>query len=161
MLSEAGHLRPIRHPIVSLNPCCNGRCSLSIVGNGRNGNLISLNPCCNGRCSLRTQMVKFIPFLLSLNPCCNGRCSLRRVVEAFLQQSKAVLILVVMEDALWVEDWDWQNEKRIRLNPCCNGRCSLSRRKKAQDEEGAVLILVVMEDALWGPTDFGWPQSNN
>ena len=40
-----------------------------------NGDL-SLNPCCNGRC---TRTGKYFDYLIktigSLNPCCNGRCT--------------------------------------------------------------------------------------
>ena len=60
----------------SLNPCCNGRWSLT------NKELIvfprglGLNPCCNGRWSLTWQESTSLMQEMGLNPCCNGRWSL-------------------------------------------------------------------------------------
>ena len=60
-----------------------------------------------------------------------------------------VLILVVMEDALVLDDFCAQEDVQGSLNPCCNGRCT---RTCLADSAGGildeVLILVVMEDAL-------------
>ena len=85
----------------SLNPCCNGRCSLRVQLMLRCCLTQRLNPCCNGRCSLSNCFwVKRVDNK-SLNPCCNGRCSLSPSVSRSLRMNNPVLILVVMEDALW------------------------------------------------------------
>ncbi len=64
------------------------------------GSIACLNPCCNGRCSL-TGFEEFSDeAILCLNPCCNGRCSLTAVIACSKRVSAGVLILVVMEDAL-------------------------------------------------------------
>ena len=61
----------------------------------------------------------------------------------------AVLILVLMEDALRAI-YNLTDGKEIRrLNPCSNGRCSASDQSRAVRDKGeVVLILVLMEDAL-------------
>ena len=58
-------------------------------------------------------------------PCCNETCSLSQEVTDTKNAREIVLILVVMEDALWA-----------------------TKGRKAWRVQG-VLILVVMEDALW------------
>ncbi len=61
-----------------------------------------------------------------------------------------VLILVVMEDALWLATRKCYEDYRFCLNPCCNGRCSLTLIVfGGWTQQEIVLILVVMEDALW------------
>ena len=82
----------------------------------------SLNPCCNGICSLRWCVTAPARRRKSLNPCCNGICSLR-VKENTIKANQVVLILVVMEYALW--GWRGRWIGRWSLNPCCNGICSL------------------------------------
>ncbi len=136
--------------------------------------MVCLNPCCNGRCSLTSANFAESSSTKSLNPCCNGRCSLTGSKGSQKGQEPHVLILVVMEDALWrryvtcqdtigvvlilvvMEDALWRSVSRREggsiacLNPCCNGRCSLTKVLLLVWNRGRiVLILVVMEDALW------------
>ena len=62
--------------------------------------VLSLNPCFNGRCT-RTlaKQNKFKAYFEGLNPCFNGRCT--RTMFSLLEYTEsAVLILVLMEDAL-------------------------------------------------------------
>ena len=66
-------------------------------------------------------------------------------------ESEQVLILVLMEYALWA---GWQKSACPSdgwgLNPCFNGICSLRRgRQRLYIEDEIVLILVLMEYALW------------
>ena len=63
----------------------------------------------------------------SLNPCCNGRCTRTFVKEVKDVLVKFVLILVVMEDALALVDYDIEEVSKMGLNPCCNGRCTRTR----------------------------------
>ena len=62
---------------------------------------MSLNPCFNGRYSLSIlrQRNLELPFTICLNPCFNGRYSLRATGEAN-DDIDYVLILVLMEDTL-------------------------------------------------------------
>ena len=88
------------NPIICLNPCFNGRYSLSFECYQVNFESGGLNPCFNGRYSLRKSFVDFNSRYLSLNPCFNGRYSLRKLNK--LKPSTArVLILVLMEDTHW------------------------------------------------------------
>ncbi len=110
----------------------------------------SLNPCCNGRCSLtcETESAKGIAWIVLIlvvmedalwqwNPYRNA-------------YPHCVLILVVMEDALWQKYHKLNVEFDESLNPCCNGRCSLTVNASVHlPRYRLVLILVVMEDALW------------
>ena len=134
-----------------LNPCCNGRWSLTEKEQPRCSNQLqvlilvvmedglwrksvsynsrnqwSLNPCCNGRWSLTSLCGLMTRLSLCLNPCCNGRWSLTLEREALKKTMLAVLILVVMEDGLWHMMVAYIYYEFI-----------------------AVLILVVMEDGLW------------
>ena len=61
---------------------------------------------------------------------------------------QAVLILVVMEDALAQTDEIKTDETVGSLNPCCNGRCTRTHVEYTYYTGAKVLILVVMEDAL-------------
>ena len=153
-----------------LNPCCNGRWSLTIE-NWYLNIVGSLNPCCNGRWSLTMWGQSECKYLIiSLNPCCNGRWSLTSIWIKTPSHSILVLILVVMEDGLWRVrvprkkvvlclnpccNGRWSlthvsNEGNAFacLNPCCNGRWSLTK-TPTQVKTAIVLILVVMEDGLW------------
>ena len=62
----------------------------------------------------------------------------------------AVLILVLMEYALWQRTLQVVRNDRESLNPCFNGICSLTvgTPEELLDSE-MVLILVLMEYALW------------
>ena len=61
----------------------------------------------------------------------------------------AVLILVVMEDALVQYITLKKSSLPLCLNPCCNGRCTRTAIIQTFiDKFKNVLILVVMEDAL-------------
>ena len=66
-----------------------------------------------------------------------------------LEKAK-VLILVLMEYALWPKQSLKNSSVFHRLNPCSNGICSLtsSAQRKLQ-YNSRVLILVLMEYALW------------
>ena len=111
---------------------------------------------------------------LSLNPCFNGICSMREKSGYGESRSVWVLILVLMEYALWdlldplslnyipvlilvlMEYALWEILLRtplcwtMGLNPCFNGICSMSIVRHV-DAHGTtiVLILVLMEYALW------------
>ena len=113
--------------------------------------LRSLNPCCNGRWSLtltlREMKTRNVLILVVMED------GLWRAKETTSFTFADVLILVVMEDGLWHREWLWnkllrsprvlilvvmedglwQYGKRTceapwgrSLNPCCNGRWSLT-----------------------------------
>ena len=111
---------------------------------------LRLNPCFNGRWSLTRQTLTNFRLLRCLNPCFNGRWSLTslHLVDPLLP--RWVLILVLMEDGLWRLAKQASLNVLGRLNPCFNGRWSLTC---AWDSPRiwrlAVLILVLMEDGLW------------
>ena len=66
------------------------------------------------------------------------------------KQKLWVLILIVLEDALWEKKSVFiLKSLLIRLNPYCIGRCSLSLRIMTEKNSWIVLILIVLEDALW------------
>ena len=109
----------------SLNPCCNGRWSLTVWYFSKTsfrGDLC-LNPCCNGRWSL-TSVCPCLAWRNCLNPCCNGRWSL--TIWHTQIRHLCVLILVVMEDGLWPPQACINYALNLSLNPCCNGRWSLT-----------------------------------
>ena len=89
---------------MSLNPCCNGRYSMSRDSVRREGEQgWGLNPCCNGRYSMSSDAKFIVEHLnVSLNPCCNGRYSMRESMIDNDETAIKVLILVVMEDTQWV-----------------------------------------------------------
>jgi len=70
-------------------------------------------------------------------------------IEAWKQMIKGVLILIVLEDALWVKK-QWGNEREfyvlilIVLEDALWAETQISNDKKPY-----VLILIVLEDALW------------
>ncbi len=134
-----------------LNPCFNGRWSLTSDMNAYLGNAFSvlilvlmedglwlfvtkkgakafdsLNPCFNGRWSLTLmKMLLMIVTIISLNPCFNGRWSLTMKANLFASCVQ-VLILVLMEDGLWQRGTKGESENYFGLNPCFNGRWSLT-----------------------------------
>ena len=61
----------------SLNPCFNGRYSLSAALIYDVKSPLCLNPCFNGRYSLRLADFNELNNVTRLNPCFNGRYSLR------------------------------------------------------------------------------------
>ena len=62
-----------------------------------------------------------------------------------------VLILVIVEYALWGYIYRYNGWKTGCLNPCYSGICSVSLiRIKDNKSNIAVLILVIVEYALWG-----------
>ena len=82
-----------------LNPCCNGRYSLSQRKlDAAIEKCEGLNPCCNGRYSLSEKIKEIRENLKRLNPCCNGRYSLSHKGSFHYAMMEKVLILVVMED---------------------------------------------------------------
>ena len=62
---------------------------------------------------------------------------------------RIVLILIILEDALWVGTEEQYAEFYKGLNPYYTGRCSLRRNVKSIYLTIAVLILIILEDALW------------
>ena len=65
------------------------------------GSVLSLNPCFNGRCTRTHSFLCLIPHHLEcLNPCFNGRCTRTLCWKMADKGHTAVLILVLMEDAL-------------------------------------------------------------
>ena len=139
------------HELVSsLNPCCSGRCSSTLLGLEKmmKADLVlilvvvedvlvlkhsamsavqleSLNPCCSGRCSSTSQQSMELGMKLSLNPCCSGRCSSTVTFHTHI------------------------NDIVLCLNPCCSGRCSSTHLDAAHGGTAqTVLILVVVEDVL-------------
>ncbi len=114
--------------------------------------ILRLNPCCNGRCSLTIRSKcdalqwEAVLILVVMED------ALWRYNQRVFLSECWVLILVVMEDALWLcseemtplvrsvlilvvmEDALWPSVRRPSiwwqgcLNPCCNGRCSLTGR---------------------------------
>ena len=110
----------------SLNPCSNGICSLTVSSSAqKEGMLLRLNPCSNGICSLTDRERCSQDQKRSLNPCSNGICSLTNTQTTWSIRTSRVLILVLMEYALW------------RL------------RQLLSSQSDVVLILVLMEYALW------------
>ena len=111
---------------VCLNPCSNGICSLTIYFMIHFPVCpVSLNPCSNGICSLTSITTAAHKIKNSLNPCSNGICSLTVVLTLSSDKNNCVLILVLMEYALW------QEQEGCHYKVC------------------KVLILVLMEYALW------------
>ena len=65
----------------------------------------------------------------SLNPCYHGKYPMRTKGYGMNENEELVLILVIMENTLWVDF----------LKMCNEEKC------------GYVLILVIMENTLWDP----------
>ena len=85
---------------------------------------------------------------ISLNPCFNGRCTRTKSKNKKAALS-AVLILVLMEDALALKEIGISKPTCEGLNPCFNGRCTRTLVSTIQKHLWKyVLILVLMEDAL-------------
>ena len=112
----------------SLNPCSNGICSLTIqYGACRYLASLGLNPCSNGICSLTNlEVTHKEDTLTGLNPCSNGICSLTELYSNYWIVIQIVLILVLMEYALWLPKMSSKKQLKICLNPCSNGICSLT-----------------------------------
>ena len=150
MLSETIRQMWIKADFVSLNPCCSGICSLRHYQDEDKTPIYNcLNPCCSGICSLRGVCLLFLLQWWSLNPCCSGICSLRGCDNVDETGGALVLILVVVEYALWELFWHREQGVYGSLNPCCSGICSLSVEIRAKEVRRSVLILVVVEYALW------------
>ena len=86
-----------------LNPCSNGICSLTLSNGKKVAKKVTrLNPCSNGICSLTELFLELFGYAeTSLNPCSNGICSLTRITNDCPDRQSLVLILVLMEYALW------------------------------------------------------------
>ena len=134
--------------LTRLNPCCSGICSLSQIYLNIKIRLSCLNPCCSGICSLRVKWFYCSNRRNGLNPCCSGICSLRMLTQTIEGLWKRVLILVVVEYALWDLQSPYCGYIHC-LNPCCSGICSLSSQWWLIAYYYEVLILVVVEYALW------------
>ena len=112
-----------------LNPCSNGICSLTKKLLWIQHLLRSLNPCSNGICSLTIRSWSKTQTNTSLNPCSNGICSLTDFLTGLQRQFPRVLILVLMEYALWQFVLNGLGDRQTSLNPCSNGICSLTKCK--------------------------------
>ncbi len=85
-----------------------------------------LNPCSNGICSLTNYPSDMRSYWPGLNPCSNGICSLTtRLIVVDINRQR-VLILVLMEYALWPVHPGLIFRDDGCLNPCSNGICSLT-----------------------------------
>ena len=111
-----------------------------------------LNPCFNGICSLRVTLLLSILMVFSLNPCFNGICSLRTKTMA-LKPSNVVLILVLMEYALWAQ-WMYHALMWSRVLILVLMEYALWDIRNVNHRHicSRVLILVLMEYALWALT---------
>ena len=111
-------------------------------------NIISLNPCFNGRYSLSLLKVSTrtndkVLILVLMEDTLWAR------VQDEGWKGWSVLILVLMEDTLWVKRLNFSASKYC-LNPCFNGRYSLRLSCSFLIVIMLrVLILVLMEDTLW------------
>ena len=132
---------------------------------------LSLNPCCNGKCSWRNEPYEKeekpeVSILVVMENALGGlRYASKRTIrkvsilvvmenalggqpKALTATAARVSILVVMENALGgTVAHRWANKDFGRLNPCCNGKCSW-RRLEEKGRKRVVSILVVMENAL-------------
>ena len=97
--------------------------------------------------TLRGQSFKVVKVDICLNPCFNGRYS-QRIKKVRVEDPKAVLILVLMEDTLRVKKVRVEDPKTFCLNPCFNGRYSQRNNFSVTGYICKVLILVLMEDTL-------------
>ena len=69
-----------------------------------------------------------------------------------------VLILVIVEYALWVIKGDQETITDLCLNPCYSGICSVSGRfSNLPLDWHCVLILVIVEYALWDSSSISGP----
>ncbi len=75
--------------------------------------------------------------------------------DALTPETEIVLILVLVDDALW----EYKNKVLFSfhdsLNPCFSGWCSLSMRVLYLMYPKMVLILVLVDDALWAKSKLG------
>ena len=125
MLSEKLKDRVVGNNGFSLNPCCNGRCSLSTTNKALPAYVAEVLILVVMEDTLRD----FYSFAeskksYSLNPCCNGRYSPSAHRHVGRANEGKVLILVVMEDTLRESGGTHVYNKHGSLNPCCNGRYS-------------------------------------
>ena len=89
----------------SLNPCFSGRWSLTYKVDNNRHTTICLNPCFSGRWSLTSCLRSLrLEAERSLNPCCSGRWSLTIWRWHSCIANSQVLILVVVEDGLWLDE---------------------------------------------------------
>ena len=68
----------------------------------------------------------FESFIDSLNPCFNGWCTLTPQRKCSSRKCCIVLILVLMDDALWPSLNGYETDGEFGLNPCFNGWCTLT-----------------------------------
>ena len=114
------------HLAECLNPCSNGRWSMSCTWQiACEHALRCLNPCSNGRWSMRASSHTVPKFPQSLNPCSNGRWSMSWAHLRADDPPAYVLILVLMADGLWVSVLLQGGTYLASLNPCSNGRWSM------------------------------------
>ena len=109
-----------------------------------------LNPCFNGWCTLTnwSNVQEFTPYLVLILVLMDD--ALWRLVNGIAKGRLTVLILVLMDDALWrTAKYTW-GSVQDSLNPCFNGWCTLTPEINCFDiPVNEVLILVLMDDALW------------
>ena len=96
-----------------------------------------LNPCSVGICSVSGGIDDNIKNVECLNPCSVGICSVRRSRQASGLRTD-VLILVLLEYALWEQDRFTNLEELTSLNPCSVGICSVS-----------LFLLIGWNSVLW------------
>ena len=99
------------------------------------GHSCPFNPCCNGRWSLTNSLLMAKHTCTRLNPCFNGRWSLTWLyIILSAMKVNIVLILVLMEDGLWL--WRTGSVPRCisSLNPCCSGRWSREEKQHVKGQ---------------------------
>ena len=98
-----------------LNPYSNGICSMRAAKakDSRNVNF-RLNPYSNGICSMREGLVLVKKQMMSLNPYSNGICSMRWHRPCLSAWLLYVLILILMEYALWETVQLWRSNNSLR-----------------------------------------------
>ena len=108
----------------SLNPCCSGQWSRTMLNKEEYGTPVGLNPCCSGQWS-RTGLEKMMKADLGgLNPCCSGQWSRTVMNTADEFDFIDVLILVVVDNGLVPQHKHPMKKKYQSLNPCCSGQWS-------------------------------------
>ena len=115
----------------------------------------SLNPCFSGICSLSRHASGSKWTCHSLNPCFSGICSLSATDEKSSTCAVIVLILVLVEYALWDVSWNSIFPEAGRVLILVLVEYALwANGYDAAIENMRVLILVLVEYALWAFSNF-------
>ena len=137
----------------SLNPYYIGRYSMrSCEWRSRRGTPRSLNPYYIGRYSMSIKFLKYAILFFSLNPYYIGRYSMSYTKCNSHGGFKSVLILIILEDTLWVQYHGYSSYMAENgLNPYYIGRYSMRIFNIwPKIKNMIVLILIILEDTLWG-----------